>query len=90
MVLTAGRMGEINNLKWEDVDFEGSVVTLWTRKRKGGNKEYRYVPMIEKLQIILERRYADRDTDMPWVFWYTSWSKKRGCRLKGPYQDRKK
>lgn len=31
----AGRLGEINNLKWEDVNFERRQVTLWTRKGDG-------------------------------------------------------
>jgi integrase len=31
----AGRLGEINNLRWEDVNFEKRQVTLWTRKGDG-------------------------------------------------------
>jgi len=31
----AGRLGEINNLKWEDVNFEKRQVSLWTRKGDG-------------------------------------------------------
>ncbi len=31
----AGRLGEINRLRWEDVNFERRQVTLWTRKGDG-------------------------------------------------------
>lgn len=31
----AARLGEINNLRWEDVNFERRQVTLWTRKGDG-------------------------------------------------------
>jgi integrase len=32
----AARVGEINRLRWEDINFERRMVTLWTRKGKGG------------------------------------------------------
>jgi integrase len=34
---TLGRMSEINRLTWEDVDFKQLTVTLYTRKKRGGN-----------------------------------------------------
>lgn len=33
---TLGRMGEINRLTWEDVNFEERFVILYTRKKRGG------------------------------------------------------
>ena len=90
IVLTAGRVGEINSLTWEDVDFEKRLVTLWTRKRKGGNREPREVPMIQKLNDILEHRCKERDPQLPWVFWHTYWNRRIGGWVKGPYTDRKK
>ena len=33
---TAGRISEILNLKWEDINFEHNWIQLWTRKRRGG------------------------------------------------------
>jgi len=90
IVLTAGRVGEINQLTWDDVSFEKRLVTLWTRKRKGGNREPREVPMVQKLYDILEYRYRHRDTQLPWVFWHTYWSRQTGGWVKGPYADRKK
>lgn len=89
-MLTAARMSEINGLTWDDVDFDRSVVTLWTRKRKGGNREPREVPMAQKLHAILFHRFEFRDPEMPWVFWHTYWSRNSGQWVKGPYGERKK
>ena len=33
----AARLGEINNLRWEDVNFNRREVTLWTRKTRDGS-----------------------------------------------------
>ena len=90
ILLTAGRVGEINKLSWEDVNFKERYVTLWTRKRKGGNREPRDVPMVQKLYDILWNRYEKRNTDMPWVFWHTYWDRKLGQFVQGKYKDRKK
>jgi len=89
IVLTAGRVSEINKLTWDDIDLDRRVVTLWTRKRKGGNRESREVPMIEKLYGILLSRYESRNPKMPWVFWHTYWSRKSSQWVDGPYKDRK-
>ncbi len=90
ILLTAGRVGEINGLSWGDVNFTERYVTLWTRKRKGGNREPRDVPMVQRLYDILWHRYERRDSDMPWVFWHTYWSRKLGQNVQGRYNDRKK
>jgi integrase len=90
ILLTAGRVGEINGLSWEDVNFTERFVTLWTRKRKGGNREPRDVSMVQRLHDILWHRYERRNTDMPWVFWHTYWSRKSGRNVQGRYNDRKK
>lgn len=89
IVLTAGRVGEINNLTWDDIDFEGRRITLWTRKRKGGHREPREVPMTEKLHAMLRSRLDQRQPEMPWVFWHTYWSQKEGRWVSGPFGDRK-
>ena len=90
ILLTAGRVGEINGLTWDDVNFADRYVTLWTRKRKDGNREPREVPMIAKLRDIMLYRYEKRNPDMPWVFWHTYWSRKHDKWIHGPYYDRKK
>jgi integrase len=81
---------EINQLTWDDVDFDRKCVTLYTRKKKGGNRTPRKVPMTERLFQILQRRYRSRDPELPWVFWHSYFSKKTGQMERGPYQDRKK
>ena len=90
IVLTAGRVGEINSLTWDDVDFEKRLVTLWTRKRKGGNREPREVSMIQKLYDILDHRFKQRNPQLPWVFWHTYWGRRAKGWVKGRYTDRKK
>jgi len=88
MILTAARMGEINFLTWDDVDFGGRYVTLWTNKRRYGNRESRDVPMLKKLYDILFYRYQNRDPEKPWVFWHRYWSRKANVFVEGPYKTR--
>jgi len=88
MVLTGARMGEINSLTWEDVNFEQCFVTLWTNKRRHGNKESRDIPMLQKLHEILLRRYEARDKSKPWVFWHRYWSRKNNEFIEGPFIER--
>ncbi len=90
IVLTAGRVNEINNLTWDDVSFSDRYVTLWTRKRKNGNREPREIPMVPKLQDILYHRYQQRDDTIPWVFWHEYWCRDSQKWIKAPYKDRKK
>lgn len=53
IVETMDRMGEINNLKWPDVDFKNRHIVLSTRKKKGGHLTPRLIPMTDKLFEIL-------------------------------------
>ena len=87
---TMGRVGEINRLKWEDVDFEKRVVVLYTRKKRGGHLTPRKVAMTEKLFDVLSQRYRKRDKDKSWVFWHRYWSAKEKRFKEGPFGDRKK
>lgn len=87
---TMARVSEINRLIWDDVDFNGSFVILYTRKKKGGHLTPRRVPMTTKLLGILSRRYKERDESKPWVFWHRYLSIKDNEWKEGPYLDRKK
>jgi integrase len=87
---TMARMNEINQLTWDDVDLQNRCVTLYTRKKKGGHRTPRKVPMTQRLHDILVRRNAAKDPEMPWVFWHRYWSAKSGKVESGPFQDRKK
>ena len=66
---TMARVGEINRLKWDDVNLDAGYVILYTRKKSGGNLTPRKVPMTGKLREVLSRRYQNRDAKKPWVFW---------------------
>jgi integrase len=90
IVLTAGRVNEVNNLTWDDVSFAERSITLWTRKRKNGNREPREIPMVPKLYEILHHRFNQRNDDLPWVFWHEYWCQKTLQWVKAPYKDRKK
>jgi integrase len=85
-----GRMGEINRLTWQDVNFQSRCVILYTRKKKGGHLKPRQVPMTEKLYDLLSRRYHNRDKRVPWVFWHRYWDRKAGGWAEGPYKERKR
>ncbi len=95
---TKGRMSEINRLTWEDVklDVSGmdpwkrSKVTLYTRKKKGGNLTPRPVPLTKRLYGIFLQRYKTRDKTVPWVFWHEWHDNKTGEKVRGPYKDRPK
>jgi integrase len=90
IALTMGRMSEINQLTWKDVNLEDRYVVLYTRKKRGGRLSPRMVPMPEKLNEILCRRYQDRDKRKPWVFWHRYWDTKKGDWSEGPYKERKR
>lgn len=87
---TFARSREINNLKWQDIDFSKRTVTLHTRKKKHGTKTPRVIPMTAKLHEVLSRRSDSRDQDIPWVFWHRYYSKIEEKIVIGPYKDRKK
>jgi len=87
---TMARGCEINRLTWDDVNFEGRHLILYTRKKKGGHLTPRQIPITDRLFDILRRRHSKRDPSKPWVFWHTYWSRKAGRKIHGPYQDRKR
>ncbi len=81
---TMARVREVNRLTWQDVDFEGRVIILYTRKKKGGHLTPRKIPMTTKLYNTLLRRFQQRAKDKPWVFWQRSWSRKEDKFVAGP------
>ncbi|MBF0234853.1 MAG: site-specific integrase, partial [Desulfamplus sp.] len=68
----ATRRGELFRLKLSDIDFSNSTVTLWTRKRKGGNLEADVLPMTEELKKVLsswcKKRFSYDTVDKEHVF----------------------
>jgi len=49
------RAGEIRSIKPDDCDFENDMLTLWTRKRKGGSLEPDQIEMNKTLKSVLSR-----------------------------------
>jgi len=46
----AARRGETFRSKRSDIDFKNDKIRLWTRKRKGGNLEYDWMPLTKELK----------------------------------------
>lgn len=90
IILTLGRMSEINRLTWQDVNLKERHVILYTRKKKGGSLTPRKVPMPEKLLNLLSRRHQNRNKRVKWVFWHRYWSRKEGRMVTGRYLERKR
>lgn len=65
---TAGRISEIRNLAWEDIDLARRITTLWTSKRRGGNMEGRKLAMSDTLHEVLNRLSAQRQNSEKYVF----------------------
>jgi integrase len=84
------RVGEVNRLKWSDVNFDDRYVVLYTRKKKGGHLTPRRIPMTTKLYDILLRRHKNRDKTKLWVFWHRYWDREKKTWVDAPYKDRKK
>jgi integrase len=50
MIHLGARKGEIFRIKMSDLDFERSQIRFWTRKRKDGNLEPDWLPMVQELR----------------------------------------
>ena len=62
----AARRSELFGLKWDDVDFGGQRVRLYTRKRKDGSLEYNWLPMTDDLYTTLLQHRQNAVNE--WVF----------------------
>ena len=60
------------------------------KKKEITSPKPREVPMITKLYDILTYRFQQRDSQIPWVFWHSYWSRKSNKMVIGTYGDRKK
>lgn len=76
---TGARIGEVRNLLWDDLSMERKELRLWTRKRKGGARQYRTLTMSPTLEATFARLWRERDRRSPYVFTNpetgTGWSK---------------
>jgi integrase len=61
----AARVGEINKLRWEDINFTTKTATLWTRKGDGSYRP-QVKPLNPELYEELRRLYDKRSGE--WVF----------------------
>ena len=65
---TAGRISELREVTWEDVDIERGTVRLWTSKRRGGNREPRTLALSQTMKEILFRLNSERIGGEVYVF----------------------
>ncbi len=79
-LFTAARRGEVYKLRWADVDFEGRLIRLGTRKRKNGSLEFEQIPMLDELSEALQE-YREESEGL-WVF-----SQPTGRRKGQPYTE---
>lgn len=67
LVHTLARIDELLRWTWADINFEHRTVTLWTRKRSGGQLESDTLPMNDALFDVLQGAWKKRVQDT-WVF----------------------
>lgn len=65
---SAARVREINNLTWEDVNFQRRQVRLWTRKKKNSNLTDRWVDITNRCFAALKQAQWNRNPHSPYVF----------------------
>jgi len=65
---TGARAGQIRALTWEDVALKRGIITLWTRKRKGGERRPNPVTMSPQLKELMQRLWDNRDKASSYVF----------------------
>jgi len=87
---TLARVNEVNKLTWEDVDFKNKIVTLRTRKKKGGIETPRLIPMSKSIYKIMKKRKENNTDKVDWVFYHEYYSEADKGYILGPYKDRKK
>lgn len=70
LLKTGGRAGDPRRLMWKDIDFANGTLKFWTRKRKGGRKEYRTISMPEgsTLHTLLLDIWKNREMNEEYVF----------------------
>lgn len=78
------RRNEVFQLRWDDVDFAGQRIRLWTRKRQDGNLEADWLPMTDELNAALAQLKTESQSQ--WVFPSDKSKDAEG----EPYVDRKR
>lgn len=68
LLSTGARVGEIFNLMWEDINLERNTLALWTKKRRGGNREARLTPISPRLRTVLDKLKGDTESPQGYVF----------------------
>ncbi len=73
ILISPGRKKRGNiSAKKSDIDFKNDKIRLWTRKRKGGNLEFDWMPMTQELKTTLlswlEVRMSQPEVDAEHIF----------------------
>ncbi len=64
---TAARLSEVLGLTWEDVNLSQKTITLWTRKRRGGDLQADTIAIPDALASTLKRLWRLREKESPYV-----------------------
>jgi len=65
---TAARVREINNLSWDDVDWERRQVRFWTRKKRGGHRTPRLMQLADRAYDSLRYAWKNSNKNSPFAF----------------------
>lgn len=87
---TLARQVEVHRLTWADVHFDENRIVLHTRKKRSRSMTPRSINMTATLRAMLEKRFAARDPEVPFVFWHSCWGKTLERTVKRPYSRRGK
>lgn len=63
-LLTGAREQELNRMSWDDLDFQGRRVRLWSRKNRDHVLLPAWIPMAESLAAMLSARRERVDSDL--------------------------
>ena len=89
LVFSGMRLGNVLDLRWEDIDFKNRIIIV--RAQKSKNKEDLIIPINEKLCSILQKRKSKKQKETDRIFKHSASEFRRAFKkaLKGAGLDEK-